>query len=209
MKNIKQFLKALILIVLIILSIVFFPNLIKYYGNAEEIIRNSGMLGPIIYMFILILGILVSPIPTAPLAIIAGLIFGPSLGMIYTLIGATVGSVLAFLIARFFLRDYLTRYLENNKFYKKIKGKDNKNIAYFVFITRLMPQVSFDLISYLAGLTAINVFVFALATFLGMIPIVFMLTFFGSLLNEYMTTILIVSFIAFVAYIVYKIVITE
>ena len=209
MKNIKQFLKALILIVLIILSIVFFPNLIKYYGNAEEIIRNSGMLGPIIYMFILILGILVSPIPTAPLAIIAGLIFGPSLGMIYTLIGATIGSVLAFLIARFFLRDYLTRYLENNKFYKKIKGKDNKNIAYFVFITRLMPQVSFDLISYLAGLTAINVFVFALATFLGMIPIVFMLTFFGSLLNEYMTTILIVSFIAFVAYIVYKIVITE
>ncbi len=125
--------------------------------------------------------------------------------MIYTLISATIGAVIAFSISRYFLRDYLSRYFENHKLYKKIEGKNDINIAYFVFLTRLMPQVSFDIVSYIAGLTRLNVFLFVIATFFGMIPIVFALTFFGYLIEPYKNTILIILTIIFIIYI-YKII---
>ena len=114
----------------------------------------------------MILAILVSPIPASPLVIVAGMTFGPFSGMIYTLIGATIGAVLAFSLSRFFLRDYFKRNFENNRLYQKLKGKDNKNIMFIVFISRLMPQVSFDLVSYFACLTGINILIFTIATFL-------------------------------------------
>lgn len=211
MMNLKQFLilKIIILIILVALSIVSFPFLLEYYEDAENLVRGAGIFGPIIYMILLIIGILVSPIPTSPLAIMAGIIFGPLLGLIYTLIGATIGAVLAFLIARFLLRDFLKKHFGGNKFYDKIKGKNNKNVAYFVFVTRLMPQISFDLVSYLAGITSLNIFTFAIVTFIGMIPIVFLLTFFGYLIASYISTVLIVLFVAFIAYIIFKIITTE
>jgi len=96
-------------------------------------------------------------------------------------------------------------HFENNDFYKKLKGKKNHNIAYIVLITRLMPQVSFDAVSYLAGLTGLNIGIFALVTFLGMIPIVLVLTFFGVFLEPYRMILGIVLFAAFIFYMAYKI----
>ena len=197
--------KIIILILIVILVIASFPTLADYYMNLEQVLENYGNLGPPLYMLLVILAILISPIPAAPLAIIAGIVFGPLQGLIYTLIGATIGAVLAFSISRFFLRDYFKKQFENNDFYKKIKGKKNHNIAYIVLITRLMPQVSFDAVSYLAGLTGLNIGIFALATFFGMIPIVFILTFFGIFLEPYKLILGILLLVAFVLYIIYRI----
>ena len=66
-----------------------------------------------------------------------------------------------------------------------------------------MPQVSFDLVSYAAGLTRINVVAFAIVTFIGMIPIVFLLSFFGSLIQPFLPIVFIIISIFFVLYIVY------
>jgi uncharacterized membrane protein YdjX (TVP38/TMEM64 family) len=154
----------------------------------------------------MILAILISPIPASPLAIIAGIVFGPYLGMFYTLVSATIGAVLALLISRFFLQDFLEKRFKKNKAYKKMIFLSENKIAYFIFLTRLMPQVSFDFISYLAGLTHIRVWKFALATFLGMIPIVFVLTFFGYLISPYKIFALAILFALFIIYSIYKII---
>lgn len=51
-----------------------------------------------------------------------------------------------------------------------------------VFITRLIPVVSFDMVSYGAGLTKMSLSWFSLATFLGMLPLTFVYNNFGAAL---------------------------
>lgn len=197
----EKIIKIVLFFVLLIVIIILFPKLLVYYVNAGSFIKKSGVYGPLIYSLFMIIAILVSPIPSSPLAILSGVLFGPWKGMIYTLVSATIGAVIAFYISRFFLRDSLEEYFKNHRFYKKIEGKNNINIAYFIFLTRLMPQVSFDIVSYLAGLTRLNVLIFAAATFFGMIPIVFVLTFFGYLIEPYKNIALIALTIIFIIYI--------
>ena len=193
-----KYTKIIILIILIITTLVFLPKISSLYENAESIIQSPY--GVIIYMIMMIIAILIAPIPASPLAILAGITFGPWKGMFYTLISATIGAVLAFLVARFFFKDIIGKKLENNSFYNKIKGKDNKNI---IFITRIMPQVSFDLVSYAAGLTRINVVAFAIVTFIGMIPIVFLMSFFGYLIEPFISWFLAALLIVLLIYILY------
>ena len=49
-----------------------------------------------------------------------------------------------------------------------------------VFATRLLPFISFDIVSYAAGLTSISFWRFAVATLAGIIPAGFLLSYFGS-----------------------------
>lgn len=206
--NADQISKLALLAILIITLLLFLPDIFTLYENTENILKNSPV-SPIFYSLLMIIAILVSPIPASPLAILAGSLYGPFLGMVYTLISATIGAMLAFLIARFFLKDSAGRWLEKHEWFRKIEGKDSKNIALIVFATRLMPQISFDLVSYAAGLTSINIFVFALATLIGMIPIVFLLSFFGSFISPYMFWFLTILFLLFITYVVYKIIKTK
>ena len=49
-----------------------------------------------------------------------------------------------------------------------------------VFVSRLLPFISFDIVSYAAGLSALSFFRFAVATFAGIVPASFLLAHFGS-----------------------------
>jgi len=203
MVEVRKYAKLIALMVLLVVVVFLFPKINNLYNDLGGIIESSGNLAPVVYVILMILAILISPIPSSPLTIIGGAVFGPLWGMVYTLIGATIGAVLAFLIARFFLREFISKKLERNKFYNKIKGKKEGNLAKIILITRLMPHVSFDIVSYAVGLTNLNVFTFAIVTILGMIPIVFLLSFFGSLIQPYLTIILIAVGIFFASYILY------
>ncbi len=200
----QAIIKAFIASILILSSIFYFPSILEIYKDSQRLILSYPSLSPFIYSILMIGSIIISPIPSSPLAIFAGSIFGPWNALIYTLLSATAGAVIAFSISRFFLRDYLKKHIENTSFYKKIEGKNNLNIAYIVFLSRLMPQVSFDIVSYAAGLTGLNIFLFTLATFLGMIPIVVFLSFFGDILKPYGLFLLGGVFIFFILYLIFS-----
>ena len=199
----KKYWKLLLLLFLIIIVFFFFGKINYFFNNIEKILENTEGFNVLIYILLMIIAILIAPIPSSPLVILAGSFFGPFYGMLYTLIGATIGAVLAFLTSRFFLHDYLSKKIEKNNFYKKIKGKDNKNIAVLIFLSRLMPYMSFDIVSYVAGLTNINVITFATITFLGMIPIVFIFSFFGAIIKPYLFAFLLFLIIIFILDILY------
>ena len=206
MNKAKKNSKLIILVVLLVVVIFLLPQINILFTDVERIIENSGNFAPIVYIALMILAILISPIPSSPLTVLGGIFFGSFLGMIYSLIGGTIGAVLAFLIARFFLRGFVSKKLERNGIYQKLKDKEEKNIAIIIFVTRLMPHVSFDVVSYVAGLTNLNLFTFAFVTFIGMIPIVFLLSFFGFLIQPYLSIILIIVGIFFALYLVFLIV---
>lgn len=191
-------LKIAVAVILIIFVVLTFSTLQKNYERAEQILRAMPLAAPFLYMLLMIVAIVISPIPSSPLAIMAGALFGPWLGMLYTLISATLGAMLAFSIARFFLYNTLKQRLHAFQWYRVLEKTEERKIAYVVGITRLLPQVSFDLVSYAAGLTSVSMRAFALATFLGMIPIVALLSFFGAFIERYETVMFAVLLALFV-----------
>ncbi len=122
-------------------------------------------------MFILLLAtaVVVSPLPSVPLDIAAGLTFGLIGGTIYTLIGAELGAIIAFLLARRLGRPRLARRLPAPVMVQ-IDGLAARIGFRALLVLRLLPVFQFDWVSYAAGLTAISFRAFAIATFLGMIP---------------------------------------
>ena len=156
---------------------------IKYSGVAEYLTLESikankellvGLATDNSLLFILgfiltYIGVVLFQIPGATLlTLLAGAIFGPWLGTIWVNIGATIGALLAFLIARYILQDTV-----NKKFGTRLE-EFNKGIAengfnYILFL-RLVPLFPFFLINMVAGVTSIKTRDYFLATMIGIIP---------------------------------------
>ena len=196
----KDYLKLGLLAVVSIAIIVSFPYIIKLYNNLELFIKGAGIFGPMIYLVATIIGILISPIPTLPLAIISGSLFGPFLGLIYTLTGTIIGAMGAFLISRFFLKEIIKKKFGKHKIFEKIAKREDKNLMKLAFFMRLMPYLPLDLASYAFGVTEIRFLSFVIATFFGMIPGVFIMTFFGYLLHPYKDILLGILLVIFISY---------
>ncbi|HNP29105.1 MAG TPA: TVP38/TMEM64 family protein [Nitrospirales bacterium] len=141
-------------------------------------LSEAGPLAPIFFMGLMALAVIISPIPSLPLDIAAGAAFGPFLGATYAVLGAEIGAITSFFIGRALGREVLTRLLHINITFCE-KCSDH-HLAIFVFLSRLIPIFSFDLISYGAGLTNMSIRVFALVTLVGMIPPTLALTYAGS-----------------------------
>jgi len=175
----------IVTILLILLTIIVFVALWRFIDFSQiadisyiqETVRSFGILAPIIYMLIMAIAIIVSPIPSMPLTAASGVIWGPYLGAFYSVIGAEIGAIISFLIARQLGRIIIERMLHKHiNFCNKCT---EKNITVIVLIARLFPFFQFDIISYGAGLTNIKLSNFAWATFIGMIPMALVFAFFG------------------------------
>jgi len=140
-------------------------------------VKALGMLGPLAVIGLLALAIVLSPLPSAPIALAAGAAYGHWLGTLYVVIGAELGALIAFFIARLVGYDVVRRWF-GPRIDMGLMGSQNALTA-MVFFSRLLPFVSFDLISYAAGLTALKSWRFALATLTGIVPASFLLTHFG------------------------------
>jgi uncharacterized membrane protein YdjX (TVP38/TMEM64 family) len=119
-----------------------------------------------------------NPIPSAPIALAAGAVFGHGWGTLYIVLGAELGAIIAFGIARFAGYELLRKWF-GDRIETGMWGNQNR-LTVLVFVSRLLPFISFDLISYGAGLTPIRFWRFALATLLGLIPMSFLLAHFGA-----------------------------
>ena len=207
--NYSDKIKILLFSLFIIALLALIPLILPFYEDIEYFLGSSPLLGPLVYGLLMIGAILIAPIPASPLAIIAGKVFGPWQGMLYTLIAATLGAIIALTLARYFLGEVARNHLKSYNWYKKFSNLNEYKIAYIIALTRLMPQVSFDLVSYAAGLTRIRLSLFTLATFIGMIPIVFILSFLGSFLQPYQEIILVILLTIFIILFLRKIRITK
>lgn len=132
-------------------------------------VEDRGTAGVVVFILVMAASVLFAPVPNAPIFIAAGLAWGPFLGTVYCMAGQTVGSGLAFLIARKFGRRHLPRLIGHRAARRLDSLVDNMG-GRVVFWTRMMPGVNFDWISYVAGMTSVPFRVFIVYSFLGMIP---------------------------------------
>jgi len=182
--NKKQLVKSMLFVALVIAIICsdLLWDLSSYFNpvQIQEWLAGAGIFAPLVYMIIMSLAVVISPIPSLPLDIAAGLFFGPFLGTLYSVIGALSGAVASFLITRLLGRELIERFIGGHINF--CANCSDRLLTKIVFLSRLLPVVSFDIVSYGAGLTKMSIKKFTIATFLGMIPLTFVYNYFGSVL---------------------------
>lgn len=140
-------------------------------------IHSLGSWGPVAVIALMASAIILSPIPSAPIALAAGAAYGHIWGTAIVLIGAEIGALAAFGIARLLGFDLMRRWFGAHL---KIGLWGSQSwLMGAVMASRLLPFISFDLVSYAAGLTPLTFWRFALATFAGTLPSSFLLAHFG------------------------------
>ncbi|GBE07764.1 TVP38/TMEM64 family inner membrane protein YdjZ [bacterium BMS3Bbin11] len=140
--------------------------------------ESYGAIGPLIIILLMTIAILVSPLPSAPIAIAAGAAYGHLWGGLYVLTGSVTGATGAFLIARYLGYEYVEKIAKNHLPEKFINSQNA--LTGIVLLSRLMPFLSFDIISYAAGLTPLLLWRFLAATIIGILPASFFLAHVGS-----------------------------
>lgn len=146
-------------------------------AKLEQYVARLGILGPLAIIGLLSTAIVLNPIPSAPIALAAGAAYGHFWGTVYVVIGAEIGALIAFTIARLVGYEVLSRWI-GKRLSLGASASQNALMA-AVFASRLLPFVSFDLVSYAAGLTPLRAWRFAVATLAGIIPASFLLAHFG------------------------------
>lgn len=173
----------LVIFVLALVAVYYFlqeHEILSAITDADRLrawIADLGYIGPITITALMAIAIIINPIPSAPIALAAGAVFGHTWGTLYVVAGATIGATGAFWIARLLGQEPLVR-LFGEKIMLGWLGSQNILMA-LIFVSRLIPFLSFDLVSYGAGLTQINIWRFLLATIAGLVPASFLLAHFG------------------------------
>jgi uncharacterized membrane protein YdjX (TVP38/TMEM64 family) len=144
----------------------------------EALVAQAGPAGPLLVVGLMTLAVVASPIPSAPVALASGAAYGHVWGTIWVVIGAELGALVAFTLARILGFDIIRRWTGPG-IDRGLAGSQNALTA-VVLLSRLLPFVSFDAVSYAAGLSRLRLWRFSLATLAGIVPASFLLAHFGS-----------------------------
>lgn len=153
------------------------PELFTDARALGERLEGFGWYGPFAIILMMTIAVVLSPLPSAPIALASGALYGHTWGTVYVLVGAQSGALIAFAIARYVRPATLAAWLEKRLSFEHYDSQHALMVA--VCASRLMPFVSFDLASYAAGLTPLRLWRFALATLIGILPASFALAHFG------------------------------
>lgn len=148
-----------------------------------EWIDQLGYWGPVGIIGLMIMAIVLSPIPSAPIAMVAGGLYGSFWGTVIVVVGAEAGALIAFAIARSLGYDVIHRWSRVRPVLEWLrKDRSQGTLMLIIFASRLVPFISFDAVSYAAGLTPLAFWRFVVATLAGIIPTAYLITTFGGLL---------------------------
>ncbi|MBI2784964.1 MAG: TVP38/TMEM64 family protein [Legionella longbeachae] len=164
-------------IVLVLVSLItsaFFFQ--KYSLEIMSWVKHLGWFAPVLFLIIYSLASIML-LPTMVITLAGGAIFGPFLGTIFNLVGATCGAVFSFLITRHLIYDWFSK-KKGEKLDKLISEVDKQGWMFVAFL-RLFPIVPFNLVNYGLGITAIKFRIYFITTFIFLIPAEIIYTYFG------------------------------
>ena len=138
----------------------------------REFFAGFGLAAPLVYFLLVTAEVVVAPIPGLMLYAPGGVIFGAFWGGAISLAGNVAGAGVACMIARSLRPEHMERWFSAEKLARVRVGLADYG-GWPVFLLRLNPLTSSDLVSYAAGLADIPVRTVMLATAAGMAPLCF------------------------------------
>ena len=166
-------------------------------GALRDYILSYGAWAPVVSAALMVLQALAAFVPSFLLGLANGLAFGAFWGGMLSLVSAAVAAAISFGIARAVGRAPVEALVGRGSLGSADRWFERHG-AYAVLVARLIPVVSFDAISYAAGLTRVGFWRFLGATTVGMAPATFVYSYLGERAPRF-AGVLLVVFGVFVA----------
>lgn len=184
-KNSNSRLKLLLAAAVIIILL----SAAKYF-RVQELLKTSldwvaglGTWGPFIFIAIYIVACVLF-IPGSILTLGAGVLFGVVKGSAIVSVAATLGASCAFLVGRYFAREWVANKIDGNPRFKAIDEAVAREGWKIVGLVRLSPIFPFNLLNYAFGLTQVSLRDYFFASWIGMMPGTVMYVYIGSLAGD-------------------------
>ena len=128
---------------------------------------SAGAFAPLIFILVYAIATVLF-LPGSVITLAGGVLFGPVLGTLYNLTGATLGATLAFLLSRYLAADWV-RKKAHGKIDQLVTGVEEEGWKFIAFV-RLVPLFPFNMLNYALGLTRISLLKYIVASFIFMLP---------------------------------------
>lgn len=142
------------LIILLLVIHWYHLGLFTSQAKMKAYLANKQIIGPLIFVLIQIVQVVVPIIPGG-VSLLGGVVFfGPIPGFIYNYIGICIGSLIVFFLARYYGREFVFHIVSEKTLAKYVKWtKNQKKFNWFFAICIAAPAAPDDVLCWLAGLT--------------------------------------------------------
>lgn len=169
-------------------------NFIEDPNSLAGWIASAGIWGPIIFMLLNTVQVLLAIIPGGPFEVAAGALFGPWIGTLMCDIAMSAGGIITFLFVKKFGIKFIELFTTREKIESvKFLHSNNKSTT-LLFLFFLLPGTPKDLMCYVVGLTDIKLSTWALINVVGRFPAILLSALGGSALGEQKYSIFIAAF---------------
>lgn len=193
-KSIIEKIILLIIIIACILIYIFVPkvnstinDIFKMFATGDfqvvkEFVAQYGAYAMAVSFLLMILQSVIAPLPAFLITFANANLFGWWQGAILSWSSAMAGAAVCFYIARILGRDVVEK-LTSKTGLKQIDDFFDKYGKHSILIARLLPFISFDIVSYAAGLTSMGFCGFFIATGIGQLPATIVYSYVGGMLT--------------------------
>jgi uncharacterized membrane protein YdjX (TVP38/TMEM64 family) len=144
-------------------------------------LATMGILAPVVYIVLYTVGTLLI-LPSTPLNLTGGAIFGIYWGILWTTIAALVAAITAFAFTRTIGRELVSQKLAGH--WSVIDTEIRQGGLFYLFAIRLLPIIPYGIVNFVAGLTSIKFKDYLIGTLLGTLPGVFPFVMMGAGITE-------------------------
>lgn len=146
--------------------------LVPKLGDTEQIaafVDRAGPWGPVLFIVIQALQVIVAPVPGQVTGIASGFLFGPWMGTLYSAIGGTIGCAIVFVLSRRLGRPFVESFVSRKALsrFDYLADATGTTVLFLVFLIPVFPD---DIISYIAGLTRVSIRRLVLVALFGRLP---------------------------------------
>ena len=145
-------------------------------------ILSFGILAPVVSFLLMVFQSLVAPLPAFLITFANAALFGWVYGAMLSWFSSMIGAILCFYVARYLGRDMVEK-VTSKQALQKVDIFFEKHGLNAILIARLLPFVSFDIVSYAAGLTQMKIKNFIFATAVGQLPATLIYSYAGEMLT--------------------------
>ncbi len=145
----------------------------------QKFLHSVGPLAPLLFIVIQALQVVFAPIPGEATGFVGGALFGIPLGFLCSTLGLTLGSVLAFLLARWLEIHFVARWVgqETMDRFEFLMEHQGALVAFFLFVVPGFPK---DYLCFILGLSHMSLRLFLVISTVGRLPGTLMLTVWGN-----------------------------
>src|SRR5918999_581397 len=144
----------LLVVAAIVAGVLFLP-VRQWFMEFETYVKSFGAIGPLVVIVVYVVCTVLF-IPGSAITIGAGTLFGLKTGFVVAVVGANLGAVCSFLLARTFLREKVAAWAAANPKFRSLDQAIGREGFKMVLLTRLSPIFPFVLLNYFHGLTAVR-----------------------------------------------------